>query len=288
MTAAYRSYLYAPGAAPEVMRKALAAGADAVVLDLEDAVAPAAKSTARAAVAELLAELAANPPVCAVHVRINRNATGYDRDDLDAVVGPALGGLRLPKADDPAELVALAALLDDLERQRGIAPGAVGLYPIVETARACTVLGELAAAPRVRQLAFGGADLAADLGVPADSALLAHVAAQLVVHSRAAGLPGPIDRVHTAVRDVDGLRVAAESAARLGFTAKSIIHPAQIEPVHAAFVATPEQLAWAEAVVAAAAAADQAGAGVAVVDGEFVDAAVVARARGLLSRRTPE
>jgi len=291
----HRSYLYAPGSSPGVMRKALGAGADAVILDLEDAVAPDAKVAAADEVATLLDEVASGGSAAAaaqprpdVHVRINREGDGYREADLAAVVRPGLDAIRLPKAEEPAALVQVAAKLDVLERERGLAPGHVRLYPTVESALGAVSIATLVTiTPRVVRLAIGTADLLADLGAVGDDDLATlHVRSELVLRSRAAGIGPPIDSVHTDLEDDVGLRAGAARARSLGFHGKSVIHPRQLAAVHGVFTPSDAETARAERIVAAVTAADGDIRGGLAVDGEFVDAAIVARARALLRLRS--
>jgi citrate lyase subunit beta/citryl-CoA lyase len=282
------------------MRKALSAGADAVILDLEDSVAARAKDQAREEVAAVLDEVAqerdrgetstsvAGRPVPEVHVRINRAGRAYLEDDLAAVVRPGLDAIRLPKAESAAAIAAVAASLDALEQRRGLRPGRIHLYPTVESALGAVSLAALlAASPRIVRAALGTADLLADLGASGDDDLATlHVRSELVLHSRAAGIGPPIDGVHTDLDDEEGLRAGAARARALGFHGKSVIHPRQLEAVHHVFTPTPEELARAEAIVAAAEAADAQGRGGVAFEGGFVDAAIVARARAVLSLRS--
>lgn len=274
-----RSYLYAPGSRPELLAKAYAAGADAVVYDLEDAVPAEGKQAARAAVARQLGQLAATATRGPqVHVRVNATPDGYDRADLAAVVVPGLSALRLPKAANPRWLWALSAELDELEARAGLPAGQVALYPTVETAAGVLRAAELAAAgPRVTRLAFGAADFLTDIGAggPAHGPATLAARGQLVLASRAAGIGAPVDSVHTLLDDLAGLREGALFARQLGFFGKSVIHPAQLPVVHQAFTPDDAELAWARRVTAAA--------GNSTVDGEFVDQPVLARARGLLA-----
>lgn len=277
--AALRSYLYAPGHRPELLAKAYAAGADAVVCDLEDAVPPDRKPAARAAVADWLARLPAAGRGPQVHVRVNAGPDGYDRADLAAVVRPGLSGLRLPKAADPGWIRALAADLAALEARAGMPVGQVRLYPTVESAVGVLRAGELAAASdRVARLGFGAADFLADIGAsgPAHGPATLAVRGQLVLASRAAGIGAPVDSVHTIVDDPAGLRESASAARQLGFFGKSVIHPAQLPVVHEVFTPGGDELAWARRVAAT-------GGDPTTVDGEFVDPPVLARARGLLA-----
>lgn len=280
----HRSYLYAPGARPDVMRKALGAGADAVVLDLEDAVPAARRPEARGLVADLLDE-AAGTAACDVMVRVPRGSDGYLGPDLDAVVRPGLAGLRLPKAESVAEIAAVDRRVGELEAERGLTAGTVRLDVTVESARGALAVADLlTASPRVVRAGLGATDLLADLGAVGDDDLATlHVRSQLVLVSRAVGAGPPIDSVHTDLADEDGLRRSARRARALGFLGKSVIHPRQIEPVHAVFTPTSDELEAARRTVAALEAAERDGAAAVAVDGAFVDPAVVARARATLA-----
>lgn len=259
-----RSYLFVPGDRPERFAKALASGADAVIVDLEDAVAPAAKAGARAAVAAWLD--AGGGPIA---LRVNGAGTAWFEQDLALAAKRGVLAVMLPKAERA----------EDLARVRAAAPDAA-LLPLVETAAGIERLRELAAAPGVQRLVFGAIDLALDLGV-ADEEALAPLRLQVVLASRLAGLSPPVDGVCTAIDDEARVLAEAQRARRLGFGAKLAIHPRQIAPIHAGFLPSAEEIAWAERVLAAAAAAQ--GAAVAV-DGQMVDAPVLARARAVLQQ----
>ncbi|NLA35697.1 MAG: CoA ester lyase [Actinobacteria bacterium] len=295
MARLHRTYLYAPGTRPEVMIKAASSGADAVILDLEDSVAAADKVSARQNIAGLLSGGGFAEATADIHVRINRDENGYDTNDVQAVVSPGLSALRLPKTTTGDEIAALDALLAECEAAAGMAVGTVDLYPTIESAAGVFAIEDFAdASTRVARVAFGSTDFLADIGgsesIAADAPdpFVATGTARglLVLLSRAAGLGPPIDSVHTVLADIEGCRIAAARARSMGFFGKSIIHPRQIAPSHEAFTPTGAEIAWAHRVLAAldTAATDSTdgGRGVAVVDGEFVDAAVVARAHGLL------
>lgn len=288
-----RSYLYAPGSNPRIMDKALAAGADAVILDLEDGVAPADKHMARDQVAALIGRVGGAGGVDRdggvgpadgreLHVRINRGPKGPDLDDLAAVTAPGLTGVRLPKIGSAGEVRAVAAELDRLERAAEMEPGSVLLYLSIETAAAALAAQELAAAPRVARLVFGATDFLADIGSPgaADGAATWLARGQLVLASRAVGIGAPVDNVHTALDDDDGLRREAEFARELGFFGKSVIHPRQIETVHEVFTPSDSELAAAQRLLDHV---EAQGTGATRLDGEMIDAAVVARARRLVA-----
>jgi len=263
------------------MEKALSAGADAVILDLEDGVAPEDKRVARAQVAAVIAGIGADAEV-ELHVRVNRGPDGPDLDDLAAVTAPGLTGVRLPKVDSPDEVRAVAAALDGLERSTDMAPGSVRLYLSIETARAALAAAELAAAPRVARLVFGATDFLADIASPgaADGPATVVARGALVLASRAAGIGAPVDNVHTALADEEGLRRGARFARELGFFGKSVIHPRQIPAVHNVFTPTDAELADARRVLAHA---EVRGDGATALDGQMIDAAVVARARRIIA-----
>jgi citrate lyase subunit beta/citryl-CoA lyase len=222
---------------------------------------------------------------------VNRTVSGaYDVDDLRAVVVPGLEGVRVPKAENAAEIAALSEVVEAAESESGVAPGSVRLYPIVESALGVLGVGEIArACPRVVRFCFGSTDFLGDIGAGGsdshDPTLVAR--STIVLHGRAAGCAPPVDSVYTTVADLDGLRAEAIWARDLGFFGKSVIHPCQIAPVHEVFSPSPDAVATAQSIVDAFA---DAGEGAIVVDGLFVDAAVAARAHALLraARREDE
>jgi citrate lyase subunit beta/citryl-CoA lyase len=265
-----RSYLFVPADRPERYAKALASGADAVIVDLEDAVAASAKDSARQSLA---AWLDGGGAASGIAVRINdASSTAFDADlALVARAGVA------------AIVVAKAERADELARVRAAAPGAA-LLPLIETGAGIDRLREIADAPGVQRLVFGSIDLQLDLGIEesGDGDELLVFRSALVLASRLAGLDAPVDGVSTAIDDAAALEIDTRRARRLGFGAKLCIHPRQVATVHAAFAPSAEELAWAERVVAAAA---QASGGAVAVDGRMVDRPVILRAQTLLARR---
>ena len=270
-----RTFLFVPADRPERHARALAAGAGGVIVDLEDAVAPERKASAR----ELLATSFAALPAAQrgrLLVRINASGTPWHDDDR-ARVGPLvaeglIAGVVLPKAERAADLSALAA-----------ASGPMGvLVPLIESAAGLAAVDELAAAPQVLRLAFGNLDFQADLGLAcdADEAELVPVRLALLLASRRAGLAAPIDGVTPDWRDTRRLAADAARARRGGFGAKLCIHPDQVAPVHAALGPSADELAWARRVVDAIGAA---GGGVVSLDGRMVDAPVVRLAQRLIA-----
>lgn len=263
-----RTALFVPASRPERIPKALASGADAVIVDLEDAVEPGAKDTARAA----LAEFCTASPDARLLVRVNDATTAWFQADLDACARLAgVAGILLPKAES-AEQVAAAA-----------APGRPVL-PIIESARGVVELPRIAAAPGVQRLSFGSLDLGLDLGMAPDSegarAMLDHVRCQILLHGRVAGLRSPLDGVHPAIDDAAGLAAAAKHARELGFAGMLCIHPAQLPVVHQAYAPSEDEVGWARRVVDTH---EQTGSAAFRLDGKMVDAPVIARARHVLA-----
>lgn len=281
-----RSMLYAPGSDPHKMRKALAAGADAIIFDLEDAVAGDQKATARLEVAALLDELAGASEVqTSVFVRINALATGARAADLDAAVRPAVAGLKVPKVETREDLVALDAAISRLESQRGMRTGSTVVIPGIESARGLVAANVVAQAPRVQSLSFGAVDFAFDLGAEPDSEAIESIVplSLIAIASAAAGIDRPIDSAWSNFTDDEGLRRSALRARRLGFQGKAVIHPRQVAIVNEVFDITPEDVARAMEVVAEAERAAREGRGALQVAGALVDAAHVRRARAVLT-----
>ncbi|MGA4545204.1 HpcH/HpaI aldolase/citrate lyase family protein [Uniformispora flossi] len=279
MTAALRSHLYVPGDRPHVLAKAAARGADALIVDLEDAVPAAGKEQARRIVADFLnaAKKAGGP---ALWVRINPGAAG--REDLKAVLGPAVAGICMAKAESATEIGEVAHIIRELEHDRGIPSGQVAISPLLESAAAVLAARDIAGAPRVRRLQVGEADLCAELGVEpgADERELLWVRSQIVLASAAAGIEPPVAPADTNFSDLAALRASTEALRRLGYRGRACIHPAQLGVVHEVFTPSAEEVARARALVAGYEAAVAAGSGVFVdAHGRMVDLAVVRSAQ---------
>ena len=280
-----RSHLFAPGSNERVLGKVFDAGADAVVLDLEDAVAPDAKADARRLVAAALAARAGQPSP-RVAVRINGVDTAWWRDDLAAIVGPGLCVIRVPKAESAGQICAVDEVLTRLETERRLPAGAIGLVATIETAAGVMAAADLARAPRIQAFTFGAADFVRDIRADPASADLATLYARqhLVVVSRAARIEPPVAPVYTQVKDLDGLRRTTAEARAIGFFGRSCIHPSQVPVVNDAFTPRPEEIAAARAVLDAWKEALARGIGaLALPDGQFVDEAVARRARALVA-----
>ncbi|HRO58499.1 MAG TPA: CoA ester lyase [Burkholderiaceae bacterium] len=268
MTAVARSYLFVPGNRPERFEKALKSGADALIVDLEDAVPPQDKASARTVTSDWLARQSRGDTQ--LLVRINAAATEWFADDLAACSHRALDGIVLPKAESVDELAKLSERLG----------GGVALLPLIETAQGFARAGELAAAPAVQRLVFGTIDFQLDLGIEGEELELLYFRSQLVLWSRLAGIAAPVDGVTTSLDDEAQIHADAQRGRRLGFGAKLCIHPRQLAAVHRAYRPSAEEVAWARRVVEAADAAQ--GAAVAL-DGKMVDRPVILKAREILA-----
>jgi len=284
-----RSFLFAPGNHARRVEKAFTLGADAVILDLEDAVAVAEKPATRKPVAEALAR----PRACRGYVRVNAPSTPFCYADLVAVIGKGVDGVVLPKVESAADLHAIDWLMANLERERGLAEGSIDLMPIVETASGVARVDRILQANRlrpyprewrVRRIAFGAADYSHDVGLAPtlEEDQLAHARARLVLASRAAGLENPVDSPWFHLKETQAFERALERSRRNGFQGRLCIHPDQVAPVNAAFTPSQEEVARAERIVAAFDEAEAQGAAAIQVDGQMVDYPIVHRARAVL------
>jgi citrate lyase subunit beta/citryl-CoA lyase len=265
-----RSYLFVPGNKPALMVKALNSDADAVIFDLEDAVPPQDRDEARGHIVDALRRTEHSRRIW---VRVNRAGTDECHDDL-AAVGPFAGGIRVPKVEAAAELEWVS------ERVCG-----VPLIAAVESAQGLSRATEIASCPNLVSLALGGVDLMHDLGCSYSSPILGFARCQLVVASRAAGLPGPINSLYPNLDDIEGLRRHAEEAAVLGFRGQSVVSPRQVAVVNEVYSANAELRAWAVEVIEAFDASG--GQPTRTSTGEFVDLPVARRARAILSSGLP-
>lgn len=273
--AAAISYLFVPASRPDRFEKALASPADAVIIDLEDAVPSEEKD---AALQHLLTALEAGASR-AVHVRINAaDSQWFERDlaalaQLSEVARASLAGVFLPKAELAHDLQRVVEAVQGGQR----APEVVAL---IESARGVAAAREIAAVPGLSRFAVGAADLSFDLDVEIVSATVDWVYAQLVIESRLAGLAAPIASPTFEIADVAAVEREAVRLRGIGATAQLSIHPGQLPAIHAGFLPAPERVEWARRVVAAAAATD----GAAQVDGQMVDKPVRERAERILAQ----
>jgi len=285
-----RSYLHVPGDQACKLQHALASGADAIIADLEDAVAPSAKADARRTVAEWLASQLAGG---LSELWIRANPSRLLADDVHAVVGPAVTGICLPKTYTPEQVRNLGELLAVAEQQAGIAEGSIRVVALLESAAGILSARAIGEQPRVWQLGLGELDLCAEVGIQpsADEHELLSIRVQVVLASAAAGLAPPIGPVSTDFRDLAALRRSTEALRRLGFGSRWAIHPAQVPVINQTFTPTPAQVEAAQRLVERYDGAVDQGVGVCVDDdGHMVDEAVVRAARRTLARarRTSE
>jgi citrate lyase subunit beta/citryl-CoA lyase len=277
----YRSFLFAPGNHARRTEKALSLDADAVILDLEDACPAAEKIATRAVVVEALQR----PRKARGYVRVNPLSTEYGYGDIVATVRAGVDGLVIPKIERADELRTAVWLVEQIEREQGLEPGALDLLPIIETGLGLANVRAIAeAGTRVRRLAFGAGDFTLDLDIAwsADEAEFAPYRAAMVLASRAAGLEPPIDTVWVDLPNVDGFARSAARARAQGFQGKLCIHPDQVAVVHAAFSPSSDQMTWATKVVAAFEEAERTGSAAIRVDGQFIDYPFVYKARRIL------
>ena len=266
-----RSALYLPASRASAVAKARTLDCDCVILDLEDAVAPEMKDAARAAIVAALAEGGWGHRE--MLVRVNGLTTSWSAEDFAAAVAAGAHGIVVPKVDDAAAA------------RRAVAQaGGVPVWAMIETPRAVLDAAAIAATPGVSALVAGFADLAKDLRLrPGPTrAPLHHAMSVIVVAARAAGILA-LDGVFTDIRDDDGMRAEAEQAIDFGFDGKTLVHPSQVAIANAAFAPSPREIADAEGLIAAHAAAAAGGAGVTTFDGKLVEVLHVASARRILA-----
>jgi citrate lyase subunit beta / citryl-CoA lyase len=262
------TYLFVPGDRPDRFAKALAAGAGAVIIDLEDAVAPDAKAAAREHIRAWSQTQSAPDPH--VVVRINDAATSWFDADLELIDACGIRGVLLPKAERAADIARCVAALP----RDGI------VIPIIESARGVLAVDELAAALGVLRLAFGTLDYAVDIDLSGDERGLLYPACRMALASKVAGIGSPIAGVTPAIGNDAQLESDLRFARACGFGAKLCIHPTQLTLAHRAFAPTEEEIAWARRVVEAVAP----GRGAVQVDGKMVDRPVVLKAQNILAR----
>ena len=270
MSGTATTYLFVPGNRPERFDKALASGADVIILDVEDAVAPEDKPEARRAIAQWCA--AATTERSRLAIRINDPTTTWFADDLELLRSTAVAVAMLPKAEEPWHVTQVVRAM--------AADGFV--IPMIESAQGVAAVEAIASAERVLRLAFGTLDYAVDLDLSGDERGLAYAASRIAVASKCAGLATPIAGVTLALDDEARLEADVAFARACGFGAKLCIHPRQVEAVRRLSAPTPDEFDWAARVVAAA----EGHAGAFALDGTMVDRPVLLKAQAILGRRT--
>jgi citrate lyase subunit beta / citryl-CoA lyase len=280
-----RSFLFAPGNRPRMVQKVMSFGADATILDLEDAVPIAEKAATRGAVKAALLDYPQDRS-CKTYVRVNSLDTGLTADDVRGVVCPALDGIILPKVEAAEELCEGDALVGQVERELGLAQGHLDLIPIIETAKGFLNAQAIASAgTRARRLAFGAGDFTFDLGVNwfGDCPAIMLPRMLLPIISRAAGLDPPFDTVYQNIHDLEGLRRETETGKALGFQGKMCIYPAQVSVVNEVFSPTEAEIAYAHKVIEAFRVAEAQGHASCTVDGKMIDYPLAERAKRVLA-----
>jgi len=285
-----RTALFAPGIKDRVMGKALAGGADAVILDLEDSVPLATKAEARTLVARTIDGAAANPSRPGIYVRVNAANTGLLADDLEAVVRPGLDAVLLSKTENIDDVRQTAGSLDRLEKARGVKAGAVEIILQIENALGVyNCFNLIKASPRVVATCFGSArdgDLQTDLGCSwsIEGTELLYARSKVLLDTRAAGANiHPLDGVFADLNDETGLLADSKLSARLGYIGRTVIHPKQIAPVKAAYAVPEADVAYYQKIATEFAVAEKTGTAAIAVDGKLVDYAMAQRARRVLA-----
>lgn len=266
-----RSFLFAPGSNETVMEKAVNAGADAVILDLEDAVAVAEKEKARQAVTDMVTRGRS----MRIYVRINSWGSPWCLKDLEAAIAANATGIVLPKAEDPAVVRRVADYLEPDQE----------LIPLVETALGVLRANEIAlASSKVMRLAFGAIDFTLDIGTTYSQSgtELFQARSMLVLACRAAGINPPVDTVNPNLNDIHALTSELNLVKQLGMFGKLSIHPKQLGPIHSAFTPSSTEIEQAHQVIKAFEKAEAEGIASIQLDGKFIDYPVVARARKIL------
>jgi citrate lyase subunit beta/citryl-CoA lyase len=278
-----RSVLYVPASNEWALAKISSLGCDAVILDLEDAVAPAEKATAREKLAAFMRQRAAGGPE--MIIRINPLASEWGADDLQLAGTLAPDGILLPKVDTPRDVIETADALDEI-----FAADATRLWAMIETPKAILNIGHIAElghdpSSRLACLVAGTNDLAKETGIKLDPdrRYLTPLLVQMVVAARAGALVA-LDGVVNAFKDIERFARECEEAAAMGFDGKTLIHPGQIEPANKAFAPDAEAIAEARAIVAAFALAENAGKGALAIDGRMVERLHLTQAEALLAK----
>lgn len=278
----YRSFLFAPGNHPRRVEKALSLDADATILDLEDACPIADKVATRPVVVAAYQK----PHRGLAYIRVNAMTTEFGYGDIVAVVQRGVDGIVLPKVETADEIKAIDWLVLQLERERGLAPGAIDIIPIIETAKGvANVLAVAAAGTRVKRVSFGAGDFTLDMNIEwsrNEEELLPYRSA-VVLASRAAGIEPPLDTVWVDIKDVEGFRASVQTIKRLGFQGKMCIYPDQVPIVNEILAPTPAEVEWSRRVVQAFKDAEKAGSASIQLDGKFIDYPIVYRAERVLA-----
>lgn len=268
----YRTMLFAPGSNMKVVVKALTAGADAVIVDLEDAVAPNSKELTRSQIVDFFS--VGRETNSEIYVRINGWDSDWGKKDFESITKLPISGIILPKTNDPNELNDIISLL----------PPSMDLIPLIETATGILNARKIANAKGISRLAFGAVDFTADIGTSLSKTgiELLYARSLLILVSKAAGIYPPIDTVFSDIKDMPGYLKELNLVKQLGMFGKLVIHPSQIALAHQIFSPTAEEIEYAEKVIAVYAEAENSGVGAIQLEGKMIDSPVASSAKKLL------
>ncbi|HEX4893647.1 MAG TPA: CoA ester lyase [Hyphomicrobiaceae bacterium] len=278
----FRSFLFAPGNHPRRVEKALTLGADATILDLEDACPIAEKVATRAVVVAAYQK----PRKCLGYVRVNAMSTEWGYGDIVAVVQKGVDGIILPKLETVDEIRAADWVISNLERERGLPKGSIDVIPILETGKGLANIRAICAAgTRIKRLAFGAGDFTLDMNITwsRSEAELLPYRSECVLASRAGGIEPPIDTVWVDIKDAEGFRASVANIKGLGFQGKMCIYPDQVPVVNEMLAPTAAEVEWSRKVVAAFAEAEKAGSASIQLEGKFIDYPIVYRAERVIA-----
>jgi citrate lyase subunit beta/citryl-CoA lyase len=280
-----RTALFVPGNRPDRVDKAVSSGADVVIIDLEDAVPPSQKEESRPMVREKITAFRDRE----ILVRVNAIGSEFLAGDLDEIVVDGLGCIIVPKVEERADIREIDGYLSEAETRNDLERGTISVIPLIESARAVEnvfeILSEKTDPRRLLTAAFGAADYTLDMGIEItrEGIELHYPRSRIAVACRAAEVDPPLDTPFMIdVKDVDALEADARRARQLGFQGKLCIHPIQIEPCHAVFSPTAEEIEHAERVIQAFEDAESRGIGAIQLDGKFIDPPIVERSRRTL------
>jgi len=281
-----RTALFVPGSRPDRVDKAAKSGADAIIIDLEDAVALSEKAIARPKVREKILEHVNKKII----VRVNGLDSGFIQEDLEAVIMGGLGCIIVPKVEGKEHVREIHRLLSGVEKEKGLEQGAIAIIPLIESARAIEnifeIVSERTLPARLFTVAFGAADYTLDMGIEItrEGTELFYPRSRIPIACRAANIDPPLDTPFMIdLKDREALKADARRAKQLGFQGKLCIHPNQIEPCHEVFSPTREEILYAERVIQAFDGAEAKGIAAIHLDDKFVDYPVVEKARRVLN-----
>ena len=277
-----RTALFCPGNRPDRVEKAIGSGADAVIIDLEDAVPLSEKENTRPLVRPILDRFAGKR----LYVRVNDLTTPYCKDDLEAVVCSNLTGILFPKVESPEDIFEIDRLLCEAEKRGGLEKGIIEVMTLCESAKGLEEIYRIVSAKpkhhQVSMVAFGAADYTLDLGIALtrEGKELEYARSRIPIACRAAGIMPPIDTPWMVdLKDIDGLIADAQKAKACGFQGKLVIHPSQIQPCHDVFTPNEEEIAEANKIIQAFEEAEREGKAAIQLQGKFIDYALVEKAK---------